>query len=227
MTRVMRRVDRLSSGAAAGALSRHKYRPIFVSTGWCGREGSCPWDVHIATTHPTQLRKGFVPCSRSPGSAHDGNVVETLSTSRNRPSSVESGERTERLTRQEWLLVWLEILLAIGAVAGAVGIVWGDILGDVVDRLPFRSAVFASLALFVVNGLYPLVVVIGSLRHQQWVRWGHIVVGLALMGWIVVQVTYLGPPVHWLQIVYFGWGLAIAAMGAWLRRREARDPSTT
>jgi hypothetical protein len=45
------------------------------------------------------------------------------------------------------------------------------------------------------------------------------------MGWIVVQVAYLGPPVHWLQILYFGWGLTIAAIGSWLRRRKARDMS--
>lgn len=25
----------------------------------------------------------------------------------------------------------------------------------------------------------------------------------ALMGWIAVQIAYLGPPVHWLQVLYF------------------------
>jgi hypothetical protein len=151
--------------------------------------------------------------------------MEILTTSRNRPSSVEAAQQAEKLTSQEWLLIWLEILLAIGAVAGAVGVVWGDILGSAVDRLPFGSAVFAGFALLAINGIYPLVVVIGSLRHQQWVRWGHIVVGLALMGWIIVQIAYLGPPVHWLQILYFGWGLTIAVMGAWLTRREAGETS--
>lgn len=98
---------------------------------------------------------------------------------------------------------------------------WGGILGDAVDRLPFGSALFAGLALFAVNGLYPVAVVVGSLRRQQWVRSGHIVVGLVLMGWIVVQVAYLGPPVDWLQVLYFGWGLAIAAIGSRLRRSES------
>jgi hypothetical protein len=175
--------------------------------------------------NPTDRRKGFVPCSRPPRSTHDRNAMEILTTSRNRPSSVEAAQQAEKLTSQEWLLIWLEILLAIGAVAGAVGVVWGDILGSAVDRLPFGSAVFAGFALLAINGIYPLVVVIGSLRHQQWVRWGHIVVGLALMGWIIVQIAYLGPPVHWLQILYFGWGLTIAVMGAWLTRREAGETS--
>jgi hypothetical protein len=151
--------------------------------------------------------------------------MDTLSTSRYRRSNFDLGEPSNGLTRQEWLLIGLEILLVIGAVAGAVGIVWGSLLGDAVDQLPFGSALFAGLALFAVNGLYPLAVVIGSFRHQPWIRWGHIVVGVALMGWIVVQVAYLGPPVHWLQILYFGWGLTIAAIGSWLRRRKARDMS--
>lgn len=101
-----------------------------------------------------------------------------------------------------------------------MGIVWGDILGDAVDQLPFGSAVFAGVALFAINGLYPLVVVISSLLHQRWVRWGHLGVGLALMGWIVVQVAYLGLPVHWLQVLYFAWGLAIAAIAWRVRQRQ-------
>lgn len=99
-----------------------------------------------------------------------------------------------------------------------MGIAWGDILGDAVDELPFGSALFAGAALFAVNGLFPLAVVIGSLRRQQWVRWGHVGVGFVLIGWIIVQIAYLGPPVHWLQILYFAWGVAIAAI-AWRVRR--------
>ena len=150
-------------------------------------------------------------------------AMDSPSTSGYRPSMVDGSDRSESPTTQDWLLIWLEMLLAIGAVVGAVGIVWGDILGDAVDRLPFGSATFAGLALFTINGLYPLTVVIGSLLHQQWVRWGHIVVGFALMGWIAVQIAYLGPPVHWLQILYFAWGLTIAAIAWWLMRCENRN----
>ncbi len=150
-------------------------------------------------------------------------AMESLSTSGYLPSSVDRRDRSESLRGQDWLLIWLEILLATGAVLGAVGIIWGDILGDAVDRLPFGSATFAGLALFTINGLYPLTVVVGSLLHQQWVRWGHLVVGFALMGWIAVQIAYLGPPVHWLQVLYFAWGLAIAAIAWRLVRHENPD----
>lgn len=162
----------------------------------------------------------IIPLCAVRGIADDRNAMQTSSTSQNRQSSVAGRKRSERLTRREWLLIWLEILLVIGAVGGAVGIVWGDILGDAVDRLPFGSALFAGVALFAVNGLYPLTVVVGALGHQQWVRWGHIVVGFALMGWIVVQIAYLGPPVHWLQVLYLAWGLAIVAIGWRLRRSQ-------
>lgn len=154
-------------------------------------------------------------------------AMDGLSTSRDRPPSVDAERRSASLSKQYRLLLWLEILLAVGAVGGAVGIVWGDILGDVVDDLPFGSAAFAGLALFTINGLFPLIVVVASLRRQQWVRWGHLAVGFALMGWIVVQVAFLGPPVHWLQVLYFAWGLAIAIV-AWRARapgesRQAED----
>lgn len=183
------------------------------------------WGEKLDPGHP--LEKGLCPLFVLPRIRDDDNTMETLSTSRYSPSTVDAGAPSEKLRRQEWLLIWLEVLLAIGAFAGAVGVVWGGILGDAVDRLPFGSAVFAGFALFVINGLYPLAVVIGSLLHQRWARWGHITIGLALMGWIVVQVAYLGPPVAWLQVLYFGWGLAIAAIGTWLMRRDVRDKSVT
>lgn len=183
-------------------------------TSWLGVE----WPVKVSHS-----RRGLCPLFGVLGIADACNVMTTPSTSQSRPSSIGRRERPESLTRPEWLLIWLEILLSIGAVAGAVGIIWGDILGDAVDRLPLGSALLAGLALFIVNGIFPIAAVIGTLRHQQWVRWGHIVVGLALMGWIVVQVAYLGPPVDWLQVVYFAWGLAIAAIGWWLRQRQDHE----
>jgi hypothetical protein len=151
------------------------------------------------------------------------NGMDPSSSARRRPSTVGAPDRSGSLTKRDRLLVWLEILLAIGAVGGAVGIVWGDILGDAVDRLPFGSARFAGLALFAINGLFPLTVAIGSLLHQPWVRWGHIGVGFALMGWVAVQIAYLGLPVHWLQVLYFAWGLVIAAIAWQLRPHEDRD----
>lgn len=119
-------------------------------------------------------------------------------------------------------LLWLEVLLAIGAYGGAVGLITGGIdLGEATAELPFGSTAFGGWALLVVNGLLPTVVVVGALRGRPWAETGHLVVGAALIGWIVVQVSLLGWPPHWLQILYFLWGWAI--LGLAIQRRRARS----
>lgn len=116
-------------------------------------------------------------------------------------------------------LLWLEILLAIGAFGGAIGLITGGVdLGDAAADLPFGSMAFGGWALLVVNGLLPTVVVLGALRGRPWAETGHLVVGAALIGWIVIQVGFLGWPPHWLQILYFLWGWAI--LGLAIRRRR-------
>jgi hypothetical protein len=101
-------------------------------------------------------------------------------------------------------------MLAIGAFAGAIGLISGAVdLGEATSRLPFGSSVFGGIALAVVNGVFPTVVFAGALRRRQWARRGHLLVGAALVVWIVVQVVILGPPIAWLQVLYFIWGLAI------------------
>jgi hypothetical protein len=79
--------------------------------------------------------------------------------------------------------------------------------------------VFGGLALALVNGVFPTVVIIGALRRRPWTVWGHMAVGAALIGWIIVQVALLGPPVHWLQVLYFVWGLVMLVLA--LRVRHA------
>jgi hypothetical protein len=118
-----------------------------------------------------------------------------------------------RRPRTERVLLWLEVLLALGALGGAVGLVTGGVdLGPATANLPFGSTVFAGLALGVVNFLLPTVVVLAALRRAPWAAYGHHLVGAALVGWIVVQVAFLGWPPHWLQITYFLYGLVILSL---------------
>lgn len=114
-------------------------------------------------------------------------------------------------------LLWLEGVLAVGAYGGGVALILGAIDLGGTDRLPFDSLVFAGIALIVVNGMLPTAVLVGEWRQRRWAARGHLGVGGALMGWIVVQVVALGPPVHWLQVLYFAWGAVIAALG-WRQR---------
>lgn len=125
----------------------------------------------------------------------------------------------------ERALMALEVILAVGALGGAVALASGFIdLGEATGRLPFGSPVFAAMALGGINGLFPAAVVAGTLRRRPWTRWGHRAVGVLLMGWIVVQVYLLGPPIHWLQALYFCYGLAIALLAVWAHRNPT-NPS--
>jgi hypothetical protein len=120
----------------------------------------------------------------------------------------------------ERTLLWLEVLLALGAFGGAAGflLLGEELLGPGTADLPFASPVLAGLALASVNGVLPTVVVLGTLRRRPWARTGHLVVGLALVGWIVVQVAFLGWPPHWLQLAYLAYGVVITALALRLRR---------
>jgi hypothetical protein len=118
-------------------------------------------------------------------------------------------------------LLSLETLLAIGAFGGAAGflLVGADFLGEGTADLPFASPVLAGLALGLVDGVLPATVVVGTLRQRPWAVRGHLVVGLALVGWVVVQVAFLGWPPHWLQLAYVVYGLVIVGLALSLRRR--------
>ena len=120
----------------------------------------------------------------------------------------------------ERALLWLEGLLAVAAYGGGLSFILGAAdLGEATADLPFGSIVFAGWALVLINGALPTVVVIGVLRWRRWAtRWGHLVVGSALIGWVVVQVAVLGPPVHWLQAVYAAYGAVIVLLATRLTR---------
>lgn len=128
--------------------------------------------------------------------------------------------------RVERALLWLEGLLALGAFGGAAGLITGGVdLGTATADLPFGSPVFGGWALAVVNGVLPTVVLIAAVRGHRWASGGHLLVGAALVGWISVQVAFLGWPPHWLQILYFVYGWTIVVLAVSLRR--SREPALT
>ncbi len=136
--------------------------------------------------------------------------------------SVPRGEVPRRHRKRELVLILAEFLLAVGAVAGAVGLIVGAIdLGDAVNDLPFDSPVLGGVALGLACGVLPTVVAVGALRHSQWAPIGHVVVGAVLVGWIVVQVAFIGLG-SWLQVTYGLLGLAITALA--VSNLRARRP---
>ena len=113
----------------------------------------------------------------------------------------------------ERAVLWLEGLLALGAFGGAAGLLTGAVdLGAATADLPWGSTTLAGWALLAVNGLLPMGVLVTALRRHPAARLGHVAVGMALVAWITVQVAFLGWPPHWVQIVYFIYGVAIIAL---------------
>ena len=118
------------------------------------------------------------------------------------------------------VLVGLELALSVLAVGGAVALVAGGagMPASTIERFPFGSAVLGGIALLLVNGVVPAVVAIGELRHEPWARVGHVVVGAALVLWVVVQIGFIGLD-SFLQPVLFGWGALILGLALVARRR--------
>jgi hypothetical protein len=127
-------------------------------------------------------------------------------------------------------LVTLELLLAAGGLAGGIRMMaapYSAMPMDWLDGTPFGSWFWPGAALTIVNGLWPGVVAIGALRGRAFAHVGHLLVGVTLAGWIVVQVAMVGY-VSWLQPAYLGWGLLLTVLGfahyrAWHLRWGATD----
>lgn len=114
------------------------------------------------------------------------------------------------------MLVALEALLALGAIAGGIGMFLDPAgttsgLDVALADLPFPNLVLPGVALIAVNGVLPAVVAVGALRRRPWAPWGHLLVGIALLGWLLVQFWFIGGG-HWLQAVYVVWGVAVTGL---------------
>ena len=90
----------------------------------------------------------------------------------------------------------------------------GGIIGTPTAALagsPFADYLVPGLVLFVVLGLYPLLVAYGLWRRRGWAWPAVLSVGVATVVWIAVQGAIIGFG-HWLQWLYLLLGLAIVAL---------------
>lgn len=128
-----------------------------------------------------------------------------------------------------WLriaLIVTEIVTAVGAVGGAVmligqaGAVGFPDVGDTrLGALGFRSwAPGGALLALVVTGPMTAAAVL-SLLHHPWAGLVTLLAGLALVCWIVVQVTFIGFA-SWLQPAFLLVGIAVALGGMSLVRAD-------
>jgi hypothetical protein len=117
--------------------------------------------------------------------------------------------------REPWrrTLITLELLLSLNGIGGGVYLmVWprSAMPMDMLADTPFATWFWPGVLLTVINGFIPLLVAIAAIRRRPWATPGHLVVGLALIGWILVQVAMMGY-LGWLQPALLAWGIAITA----------------
>lgn len=125
-------------------------------------------------------------------------------------------------------LLFLHLLFGFGALYGGVMLV-ADPVGfgmnpHWLDGSPFRSYFIPGLYLFVVNGLFPLIIFWGLVtktrkrglqflniydnRHWAWTC--SLYSGILLIGWINVQILFV--PFFYLQPVFLAVGLLIVIL---------------
>jgi hypothetical protein len=129
-----------------------------------------------------------------------------------------------------WLLMACLLFLGIGAIGGGGQFLLdptGGIIGMPVDVLagsPFTDFLLPGLILFTVLGLFPLVVLYGLYTRRSWAWPAVIMVGIALIIWIVVQGLIVGFG-HWLQWLYLclGFVLILLALLPSVRRTVRID----
>lgn len=109
------------------------------------------------------------------------------------------------------------LLLGVGALGGGGQFLLdpsGGIAGlstDALDGSPFADYLIPGLVLFVVLGVYPLVVLWGLSVHRRWAWLASLSVGAALIIWIGVQGAIVGFG-HWLQVAYLLLGVLVVAL---------------
>jgi len=127
--------------------------------------------------------------------------------------------------------IGLEVLLAVGALVGGAILFFspdGSAFGMplwLLEHAGFESFRIPGLILFVVNGLFPLVSAVATLRRLPWAPTSVIAVGVLLVGWIIVQVALLRSFYLPLHGAYLLLGLVIAALGLARHRSQRQSPN--
>lgn len=123
------------------------------------------------------------------------------------------------------VLVTLEALLSACALGGAIYFFSRQrdaMPAEILARTPFGSWVWPGVLLALIVAVPSAVVAVGAVARKPWAHAGHAIVGVVLMGWIIVQVAFVGF-IAGLQPLMFLWGLVIALLGAANYRRWHRS----
>src|ERR1700682_3376964 len=119
------------------------------------------------------------------------------------PPQLRSTQRQSRPRRLPWiarLAVGLEIFLGLGALFGGGALILapdGHLLGMPTKLLagsPFTSFLVPGILLFTVVGVAPLMAAALTIRRQALAPIAAVGVGVALIGWVSVEMVVLAGP---------------------------------
>jgi hypothetical protein len=114
-------------------------------------------------------------------------------------------------------LLFLEGLLAVCAALGGTLLLLepsGSYLGlspRLLDGLPFHTFVIPGIAMIVGNALIPMVMIAAALRRLSWADTGHVLVGMLVTSWLLLQIVFVGTE-HVIQPMFLALGIAISAL---------------
>ena len=114
------------------------------------------------------------------------------------------------------ILITFIIIQAISGLAGGIGLI-SDPTGaslripqEWLTNSPFKDYLIPGIILFTVLGIFPAIVSIGLWKEKYWGRLGSLLLGFALLIWIIVEIIIIGyqsnPP---LQLIYGILGIVI------------------
>ncbi len=118
----------------------------------------------------------------------------------------------------------LQVVIGVGAVPAGISLILdpsGAGVGQSLEALegsPFPNYLIPGLFLLGVNGIGSLIGALLTFRRQPLAALTAIGLGAFLMAWVVVQVLSMGPPLHWLQVLYFVLGGVELILGWQLNR---------
>jgi hypothetical protein len=116
---------------------------------------------------------------------------------------VMTADATPRRPAALWFLLVLMLVQGLGGLAGGLSLVLrpdGSIMQmpvSYLDGSPFSDFLIPGLILLLVLGVLPLAVTAGLWMRRRWAWYASVVVGCALMIWILVEITIV--PFSWLQ----------------------------
>jgi peptidoglycan/LPS O-acetylase OafA/YrhL len=114
------------------------------------------------------------------------------------------------------ILITFILIQAISGLAGGIGLI-SDPTGaslripqEWLTNSPFKDYLIPGIILFTVLGIFPAIVSIGLWKEKYWGWLGSLLLGFALLIWIIVEIIIIGyqsnPP---LQLIYGILGIVI------------------